>query len=229
MAKAHRFVREFCFGGVSRTAGGGAPRDMMNMTTLKRALRDAVGRTAGASTLMMALAAAPQRNCSTQESTVLVRDGIGDPCVPSDESNPTFGGYSRAETDIITSPPLCKSGTCLVNHFQGRVTCPSGQTAEQIAAGDGVCTVTNSEGGVEPVTVPVQPQCQNRPAADAVYCTCSCDGDNPSLDYCACPEGFTCQKLLQYVPNLPQVDWGNSFCIRDGTSWGGGLGQTTCE
>jgi hypothetical protein len=199
---------------------------MMNTTTLKRAARDAMTRAAGASTMMMAFAAGPDASCSTRESTVLVRDGIGDPCIPEDERFPAFSGYTLSEVNVDTNTAACKTRMCLANHFQGRVTCPSGQTADEIAAGAGVCTVFNSEGGVEAVSVPVPPQCQNRPAADAVYCTCSCAGDNPSLDYCACPEGYTCQRILAAGSRLGDPTLGNSFCIRDGTAFNE---QTSCQ
>jgi hypothetical protein len=142
-----------------------------------------------------------------------------------EEQFPTFSGSILSEV-VIETNSSCKTGSCLANHFQGRVTCPTGQSADQIAAGAGVCTVSNSEGGVEAVSVPVAPQCEDRPAADAVFCTCSCAGDNPSLDYCACPDGFTCQQILAAGSRLGDPNLGNSFCIRDGTAWNG---QTSCE
>src|SRR5689334_12594255 len=58
---------------------------------------------------------------------------VGTPCVPADESDPLlgtlFGGFRVTEESIEVGTPECGGGVCLVNHFQGRVTCPLGQEA----------------------------------------------------------------------------------------------------
>jgi hypothetical protein len=191
---------------------------MMKTIPLKSRWQRALAYAGFAPTLSMAMMAGPDPSCASRDAVVLVRDGIGDPCVPEDESLPTFSGYSLDEVNIETRHPACKTGLCLANHFQGRVTCPSGQSADQIAAGASACTVTSEDGAVQPVTVPVAPQCASRPADSAVYCTCSCAGDNPTLSYCACPDGYTCERLLDSISRLP-TDTGNSFCVKNGTDW----------
>lgn len=53
--------------------------------------------------------------------------GVGDPCVPEDEQNPAFPGFDPAEENIESRSFQCETRICLVNHFQGRVSCPLGQ------------------------------------------------------------------------------------------------------
>src|SRR5258706_15960238 len=54
--------------------------------------------------------------------------GIGDPCVPEDEYQRYFSGYELNEVDFETRSFQCETRVCLVNHFQGRASCPYGQT-----------------------------------------------------------------------------------------------------
>jgi hypothetical protein len=63
----------------------------------------------------------------------------------------TFNGFQASEVNLESNSPACRAGTCLLNHFQGRVTCPYGQSAEQ-AASDPRCFVPGTE---EAITVPV--------------------------------------------------------------------------
>jgi hypothetical protein len=204
---------------MSRNFGPAALTDMMNTTNLKDHVRRALLRLGAGSSFAFAVATNPNMSCSPRDAVVLVRDGIGDPCIPGDEKFATFGGYGVSEVTVDTNALSCKTGVCVVNHFQGRVTCPAGQTAEEIGAGRAACQVASDDGSVEPVTVPVAPQCDSRPADDSVLCTCSCAGDDPSLSYCACPNGFTCQPLLKPAANLGSV--GTSYCIPTGSEWNG--------
>src|SRR5690349_3864783 len=55
--------------------------------------------------------------------------GIGDPCIPEDEYKGIFGGFRVSQENIESRSFQCESRICLVNHFQGRVSCPLGQTA----------------------------------------------------------------------------------------------------
>lgn len=55
--------------------------------------------------------------------------GIGDPCIPEDEYNANFAGFKMTEENIESRSFQCSTRICLVNHFQGRVTCPLGQPA----------------------------------------------------------------------------------------------------
>jgi hypothetical protein len=52
---------------------------------------------------------------------------VGYPCLLADELDPSFPGFRITEESIESGTPECGGGVCLVNHFQGRVTCPLGQ------------------------------------------------------------------------------------------------------
>ncbi len=58
--------------------------------------------------------------------------GIGDPCIPEDEYSADFAGFKVTEENIESRSFQCSTRICLVNHFQGRVTCPLGQAAPTV-------------------------------------------------------------------------------------------------
>jgi hypothetical protein len=90
-----------------------------------------------------------------------------------------------------------------VSHFQGRVSCPAGQTADEL----GSCLT--SEGA--PISVPVQAQLESRPADRRVICSCRCDGPDRNADYCSCPRGMQCEVLI--TPRADQGDpYAGSYC-----------------
>ena len=64
--------------------------------------------------------------------------GVGDPCTPDEEYDPTFQGFSLSDVSVESKSYVCLTRLCLVNHFQGRVTCPYGQTGVFCCPG-GVC------------------------------------------------------------------------------------------
>jgi hypothetical protein len=53
--------------------------------------------------------------------------GVGDPCTPEQEFKPSYLGAELTEVKAESNSYQCQSFLCLVNHFQGRVTCPYGQ------------------------------------------------------------------------------------------------------
>lgn len=55
--------------------------------------------------------------------------GVGDPCIPDEEYDPTFQAFSLDDVNVESKSYVCLTRLCLVNHFQGRVTCPYGQTS----------------------------------------------------------------------------------------------------
>jgi hypothetical protein len=160
---------------------------------------------------------------------------IGAPCVPGDEQFPTFSGFGLAESNIETMSPQCASKICIANHFQGRVTCPYGQTAADIAnlAADSPqrCRVatTNGTAGTVAVTVAVSPQLVARQAADVVICSCRCAGNAPGASYCTCPSGTTCTP---FVPDLG-IDAGasisGSYCLKNGTVYDDSVPGVACS
>jgi len=56
--------------------------------------------------------------------------GVGDPCVPEDEYLTTFSGFAVGEVNVESRSFQCLTRVCLVNHFQGRVSCPYGQAED---------------------------------------------------------------------------------------------------
>jgi hypothetical protein len=54
--------------------------------------------------------------------------GVGDPCTPEDEYRQDFNGYQLTEVNVESKSFQCETRVCVVNHFQGRVSCPYGQT-----------------------------------------------------------------------------------------------------
>lgn len=86
--------------------------------------------TALALSAISALAAAP--GCAAT--------GVGDPCIPDEEYDPTFQGFSVADVSVESKSYVCLSRLCLVNHFQGRVTCPYGQAGPGVGC-NGSCSV----------------------------------------------------------------------------------------
>ena len=147
--------------------------------------------------------------------------GVGDPCIPEDEYSPTFSGFSVSEVSTESRSFQCQSRLCLVNHFQGRVSCPYGQ-----AEGARECKV---EGSDESVVVPVKPQLLERRDDSAVYCSCRCAGPDPGARYCECPSGFSCSDI---VPELGRgrAQLPGRYCIRAGSAYAASdLGRGVCD
>ncbi len=144
--------------------------------------------------------------------------GVGDPCVPEDEYDQTTSGRGIDEVGLETRSLQCETRLCLINHFQGRVSCPYGQTDADLAKPDtdpARCRVPDS---TDAVTVPVSAWNTSRPAARAVYCSCRCDGPDPGARYCECPSGFSCTSL---VPDFGfgATELPGSYCVQDGTAY----------
>lgn len=149
---------------------------------------------------------------------------VGAPCVPGDERQSEFGGAEVTGVTLAMGHPACSSGLCLVNHFQGRVTCPYGQTEQDLTLppDDGRrCRVADEATGEimdEPVTRSVFPQLAARRAEDVVLCSCRCAGPDPEVEYCSCPEGTECTPLIQDL-GLGPGDIAGSYCIKVGTAY----------
>lgn len=138
--------------------------------------------------------------------------GVGDPCVPEDEYHPTFPGYNAGEVNLEARSFQCDTRLCLVDHFQGRVSCKYGQAMGT----DGNCTIPGDP--TQPVTVKVDPQLKARTADRAVYCSCRCAGADSNARYCKCPSGFSCQHDYDDV-GLGKGELAGSYCIRNGDSY----------
>lgn len=104
--------------------------------------------------------------------------GIGDPCVPEDEFNPNFAGFKVTEENIESRSFQCQTRICLVNHFQGRVTCPLGQPPPQY------CNPTANDCSAGSRCVEVEtpaPECDDNSECTAYGGACNTEGR-----YCQC-------------------------------------------
>ena len=155
--------------------------------------------------------------------------GVGDPCIPEDEYQRSFSGYSVEETNVESRSFQCETRVCLVNHFQGRVSCPYGQLQTDIGTCQGsfdkakCCKIPGTVGGGDDaVAATVSPQLAGRRPDRAVYCSCRCanvDGKtNDGASYCDCPSGYKCTQL---IPNLQlgELQLAGSYCIKSGTEF----------
>jgi hypothetical protein len=156
---------------------------------------------------------------------------LGAPCVPRLEQDPDFSGFVGAELNLdMDSDASDPSGAtvCLVNHFQGRISCPYGQGAlGATPSGAGHC---ETPGGIS-VRVAVRPQCADRRPADAVYYSCRCanvagqtdDGDA----YCACPAAMDCVQTFSPIGGDDHLS--GAYCVRTGTDYDAADCSETCD
>lgn len=123
--------------------------------------------------------------------------GIGDPCIPEDEYRGDFSGFQVSQENIESRSFQCESRICLVNHFQGRVSCPLGQAGLDQPGGRELCAAPDSscseEGESCAVSATFAPTCTAETAEqncasdicnDAGFCECSSNAD--------CPENYIC-------------------------------------
>lgn len=177
--------------------------------------------------------------------------GVGDPCIPEDEYLNNFSGFSQSEVNVESRSFQCLTRVCLVNHFQGRVSCPYGQVEDPLAEDSGLstcmgtlenrnsascqpggadhqvsCQVPERDGSKweDRILPPVGPQLKDRQAQDAVYCSCRCEGPNGETGdgFCECPSGFECAELVEDL-GLGKGQLAGSYCIREGTEYNPGF------
>ncbi len=156
--------------------------------------------------------------------------GVGDPCIPEDEYTATFSGFGIGEANVESRSFQCETRVCIVNHFQGRVSCPYGYDGDPNSTtpntSHGQCLIPSSP---DPVTAVVDAQLLARRADSTVYCSCRCDGDDKSAKYCSCPNGYSCTPL---VPNLGfgKTNLAGKYCLKNGTEYTStATGGPTCS
>ncbi|HEY5374672.1 MAG TPA: hypothetical protein VIK01_13385 [Polyangiaceae bacterium] len=152
--------------------------------------------------------------------------GVGDPCTPEDEYNANFPGYDPKEVNVESKSFQCETRVCLVNHFQGRVSCKYGQAS----AADAKCFIPGSD-KTNPANViqqAVTPQLTARQADTAVYCSCRCDGEDKNARYCKCPSGYACSHLVDNL-HLGGGQLAGSYCVRDNTAYSQSQLGTQCD
>lgn len=148
--------------------------------------------------------------------------GVGDPCIPEDEFFDTFSGFSLGEVNVESRSYQCETRVCLVNKFQGRVSCPYGTNgtpadpnADPTVRHNFPCEIPGFGGYT---TVPVEPQLTARSPDVSVYCSCRCGGDDPNARYCECPSGFECLEIVVSRDPQEQAQLAGSYCVRTNTN-----------
>lgn len=144
--------------------------------------------------------------------------GVGDPCTPEDEYTTTFSGFDHKEVNVESKSFQCETRVCLVNHFQGRVSCKYGQ-AQPATPADANCFVPGfKKDPAQTITTSVDPQLYGRQADAAVYCSCRCNGPDANARYCKCPSGYACEHLVDEL-GIGGGQLAGSYCVRDGTQY----------
>jgi hypothetical protein len=175
--------------------------------------------------------------------------GVGDPCTPEDEYQQNFNGFQVTETNVESRSFQCETRVCLVNHFQGRVSCRLGQSS---AAGSpyldppdnkqpnpdwkpqcsipGTAVNRQDRNSLDNINVEVKPQLVDRQTEKAVYCSCRCNGPDKNARYCECPEGFQCEPVVDNLAiGSGSGQLAGSYCIRSGSRFAPErLGVETC-
>lgn len=132
--------------------------------------------------------------------------GVGDPCIPEDEYRENFPGFDLTEANIESRSFQCQTRVCLVNHFQGRVSCPLGQdTPTPCSENENACGADEecASGGV--IITDCDPTSCGEDGADPNNCNDSnganqaCGGrqcnKNGRFCHCEageCPSGYVC-------------------------------------
>ena len=185
---------------------------------------------------------------SVVSATGCSNTGIGDPCVPESEYDPTFLGFSPGEVNVESKSFQCETRLCLANHFQGRVSCPYGQNASASTSADPssppsgfscggtatqntpCCTpgvnqqvIAANDSATMPTHSAVQPNCQDRQAANSVYCSCRCANLQGATDdgavYCQCPSGFDCTQLVTAINSTEDPGLTGAYCMKHNTGY----------
>jgi hypothetical protein len=105
--------------------------------------------------------------------------GVGDPCTPEQEYSAHFTGFAMAEAYVESRSFQCATRICLVNHFQGRVSCPLGQSSADIHPCSGPDD-TSCPTGACTASETFSPACE------------VCTQQDPTCTPIACPTGLTC-------------------------------------
>jgi hypothetical protein len=154
--------------------------------------------------------------CTDDPTTV----AVGMACIPRDEHQLGFSGFSSEDVTIETVNENCPAeSVCLVKSFRGRLSCPYGQTLQDMSLPTDDprrCTVAKDSGTA--VTVEVQPQLVQTAGNKGVYCSALCaDAQGKRSDsrsYHDCPSGFHCELLTESLLITSQ-NIGGSYCIRN--------------
>jgi hypothetical protein len=142
---------------------------------------------------------------------------VGDPCIPSEEKDPLFQGFHVQQTYVETGAfASCESGVCLIDFFQGRVSCPLGQAQPERCTGKLDTTTCGAQKCLESAVLDLScdpkakdhgaSQCAGRGSCDAMRsrCACASDGDCPTDMRCDTDDGL-CKLHVCGTPGACQV------------------------
>jgi hypothetical protein len=128
--------------------------------------------------------------------------GVGDPCIPetipcqtvTDENgNKTETcGFQATESYIESASVQCRSRLCIVHKLDNGT------------GGSANPTIVCDASGLPEGCV------RNDVIDNSVYCTCRCDGPKTSVEFCECPDGFSCEQIL----TLGGDGIRGSYCVR---------------
>ena len=113
--------------------------------------------------------------------------GVGDPCVPEDEYKPDFQGFKISEANTESRSLQCETRICLVNHFQGRVSCPRGQKVPPAPCDRTKDKALRTDGAACVLSATFAPECKEdadcktskKCNLDGKFCECKTDDDCP--------------------------------------------------
>ncbi len=164
--------------------------------------------------------------------------GVGDPCIPEDEYDPNFAGYKVTQENIESRSFQCETRICLANFFQGRVSCPLGQSQraactpdDNSACGDGeecVKSAANAPSCGDVEGNPVDADCNAFSGTDKGICNkeglfCECGGDDRP-----CPPGFTCDSETKQCLSYVCHEKGSCQVPKDDETAGDNAGKGCC-
>lgn len=164
--------------------------------------RDMSGRRLPARNVALSLFAVGSVSLAALLPSACETGGIGDPCIPEEEYFGSFSGFQVSQENIESRSFQCETRICLVNHFQGRVSCPLGQPNPAdvgrlcTSMGDAcdsdkeACTVSDTFGN----------NCDDAtPCPDGFECDvngfCRCTDDSP------CPTNYFCDNDREGATN----------------------------
>ena len=167
-------------------------------------------------------------------STLLGADAgtvvVGTPCVLDQELDTSFGGFDTQEIEVEgASGTPSGSAVCLGYYFQGRATCPYGQSADGGSPTGGPCLTPDGKA----VTAEVAPQCTTHLAASSVVWSCRCANPAGRTDdgdaYCSCPSGTACAQAVASLGTAGDSLSG-AYCVPDpDVAEGRGSCTVTCD
>jgi hypothetical protein len=125
---------------------------------------------------------------------------VGAPCLP--EQVPETG-FDDREAYIESSSVQCETRVCIVYHLKGdpRDNCDRNAPTMQC------------DPAKDPKCQPMKQCADPNEVTGRIYCTCRCDAKGSGFGECQCPDGYSCEDVLEQ--GGPGVRGG--YCVKNGT------------